>query len=129
MTTNNYYQVNVNNVQGNVNIQINGEKTQTVSSPPGPERPRQQTTWALEAFSLVGLLFIKTLDIGIGKILYPASEFLVLKVLYPAGKYTVLKVVYPAILSIGAASKKQVLRTIHLKPEVKLIEEKNDSHN
>ncbi len=129
MTTNNYYQVNVNNVQGNVNIQINAEKTETVSSPPGPERTKQQTTWALEAFSFVGLLFIKTLDIGIGKILYPASEFLVLKVLYPAGKYTVLKVVYPAILSIGAASKKQIIKTIHLKPNVKLIEEKNDSHN
>lgn len=36
MTTNNY-QVNVNNVQGNVNIQINGEKTERVSSP-GPEK-------------------------------------------------------------------------------------------
>lgn len=134
MTTNNYYQVNVNNVQGNVNIQINTEKTETVSSPPGPEKhreqlPKYQTTWALEAFSFVGLLFIKTLDIGIGKILYPASEFLVLKVLYPAGKYTVLKVVYPAILSIGAASKKQIIKTIHLKPNVKLIEEKNDNHN
>ena len=60
MTTNNY-QVNVSNVQGNVNIQLNAEKSEPLPSPPGPERPRQQTTWALEAFSLVGLLFIKTL--------------------------------------------------------------------
>lgn len=80
MTTNNYYQVNVNNVQGNVNIQINGEKTQTVSSPPGPEKHREQLP-KMESSSLlvdiacaIGIGLIAVVNFCFTKVICPSLE-------------------------------------------------------
>lgn len=87
MTTNNY-QVNVNNVQGNVNIQINGEKTERVSSP-GPEKHYSSGasssllvdvacligTGLINVACLVGIGLIEGLNFSFTKVICPSLGF------------------------------------------------------
>jgi hypothetical protein len=86
MTTNNY-QVNVNNVQGNVNIQINGEKTERVSSP-GPEKHYSSGassslldvacligTGLINVACLLGIGLIEGLNFSFTKVICPSLGF------------------------------------------------------
>lgn len=77
MTTNNYYQVNVSNVQGNVNIQINTEKTETVSSPPGPDEHLKagSSNLLIDIVCLVGIGLIEVLTFGFTKVICPSLSF------------------------------------------------------